>query len=297
MGYAILTAVRNESQHIAATIESVLAQETLPVRWMIACNGCTDGTDTIVESLTVKAGFIHLVRMPENGGRSFAAKVEALRVAHDSLAGLEYDFIGNLDGDITLPRDYYARVLEAFARNPRLGIAGGTYLDKAGDRFKPGRFDPLYPPGGVQVFRRSCYEDIGGYPVLRWGGEDSAACILARMRGWDTAALPIAPALHLRPWGGGAGRSLLKGRYVQGKMDYHLGMHPLYAILKFGARLGETPLLAGAVARLWGYGISSCLRERRDVSAEFVEHVRAEQLDKLRRLMGKGKTEANGKEC
>ena len=39
--------------------------------------------------------------------------------------------------------------------------------------------------GKVQTFRRKCFEEIGGYLPLKYGGIDAAAEIMTRMKGWE----------------------------------------------------------------------------------------------------------------
>ena len=88
----------------------------------------------------------------------------------------EYHFIGNLDADITFDESYYENLLEEFQKNPKLGIAGGMLFEESNGKFMPRYLSEMrYVPGGVQLFRRTCYEQVGGYLPSRWGGEDTIA--------------------------------------------------------------------------------------------------------------------------
>ncbi len=43
--YILITPARNEAQHLEKTIQSVVRQTALPLRWVIVSDGSTDGTD------------------------------------------------------------------------------------------------------------------------------------------------------------------------------------------------------------------------------------------------------------
>src|SRR2546422_11296842 len=56
-------------------------------------------------------------------------------------------------------------------------------------------------PGPLQLFRRECFESIGGYKPSRHGGVDLLATITARMHGWQTRAYAGRVLLHHRQQG------------------------------------------------------------------------------------------------
>ena len=70
--YVLITPARNEEVFIRQTIESVITQTVLPVKWIIVSDGSTDRTDDIVKEYTTKYQWIELVRMPESTERHFA---------------------------------------------------------------------------------------------------------------------------------------------------------------------------------------------------------------------------------
>ena len=169
--YVLLTAARNEESYIEDTIRSVVAQKRLPLKWVIISDGSTDETDRIIQSYVKQYDFIVYARRDEKSdGISFARKVFALRHGYELLAGLEYQFIGNLDADITFDESYYEHLIGEFQKNPKLGIAGGMLYEESNGKFMPRYLSEMrYVPGGVQLFRRTCYEQVGGYLPSRWG--------------------------------------------------------------------------------------------------------------------------------
>ena len=56
-------------------------------------------------------------------------------------------------------------------------------------------------PHAAQLVRRECYETIGGYAVLPYGGEDWYAQTCAKMNGWEIEAIPELPIFHHRHTG------------------------------------------------------------------------------------------------
>jgi hypothetical protein len=128
--------------------------------------------------------------------------------------------------------------------------------------------------------RHECYEAIGGYAVLKYGGEDWYAQTCARMKGWTAEAIPELKIYHLRHTG--AGSSVLRHRFRLGRLDYSVGSDPLFEVFKCLRRIPERPLLIGGLTRLAGFAWSCILREGRPVSDEFIEFLRREQRQKLK---------------
>lgn len=279
-GFTLITAAYNEEAYIENTIRSVLGQSVRPVKWVIVSDGSTDQTDEIIKTYTRENGFIELVRLEGSHKGNFSAKVQAIRIASDHLAGLEYDFIGILDADITLDPDYYATFFEMFRLDPQLGIAGGrihevksgAFQDRKGNRTRS-------VPGAVQLFRRQCYEAIGGIRPLAHGGEDWFAEVRARMQGWVVRSDQNLIAYHHRPTG--SADNLLRRWFQQGRMDFSLGSLPTFEVVKCCLRLWEKPFVLGGLARLAGFLWSYWVREDRGVSDEVVRFLRSEQRQRL----------------
>jgi hypothetical protein len=93
--------------------------------------------------------------------------------------------------------------------------------------------------GAIQLFRRECYEEIGGHHFARYGGEDTICEIIARMKGWSVYALPECIVFHHKT--GTMKRGVLGDAIRQGKMDYALGTHLVYESLKCVRRLQARP--------------------------------------------------------
>lgn len=286
--YALVTPARNEQAYIAKTILSVIAQNVKPVKWVIVSDGSTDQTDSIVEKYAADHGFIRLLKREGDPRRNFGSQVRAIQAGCRLLQGVPYDFFGNLDADISFGPDYYEKVLAKFRENPKLGLAGGFVHEEVDWQFQSRKFNSESSvPHAVQLFRRKCYEDTGGYVPLKYGGPDWHAEVMARMKGWEVRSFPEIKVFHHRRTLGADG--VLSGGYRQGLMDYSLGSLALFEIVKCLIRVSHRPFLIYAACRFAGYAAACLKREQRTVSREFVNYLRSEQRERLVNIMKRGK--------
>jgi glycosyltransferase involved in cell wall biosynthesis len=277
--YVLLTAAFNEEAYIEETIKSVLAQVILPSIWVIVSDGSTDRTDEIVQRYEMKHSFIRLLRRNKDPNRSFASKVFALRTGLQSLTLEANQFIGHLDADISLDPSYFRDLLKKFDEDPTLGIGGGWYVEKMSGEFRlsPGS-SPSSVPGAIAMFRRECYEDIGGLLPIEYGGEDWYAEIMARKCGWRVRSFSELTVRHLRETGTAGGA--LRYCYHQGFTDFSLGSHPMFELAKVARRIAWRPYVLGALARLLGF-VMAHICGKRMVPPDFVAFLRKEQMARL----------------
>jgi glycosyltransferase involved in cell wall biosynthesis len=278
--YVLLTAAHNEEANIEKALRSVISQTILPIRWIIVSDNSTDRTDEIIQSYSARYPFIEFVKVVRPTGYSFAAKIRAIHEGYKHLSGLAYEFIGNLDADIELENAYFEGLLHRMQADPKLGIAAGFVYEEMEGRFQSRDHNRLYSVAhAAQLVRRPCYEAIGGYAILKFGGEDTHATTSARMNGWDAKSFADLKIYHQRHTG--TRFSLLRSAFRGGRMDYYLGYGALFELIKSAGRLKESPLLIGGFARLLGFFWPYLLREPRAVSSEYIAFVRKEQRGQL----------------
>lgn len=283
--YVVVTAAYNEEKYIEQTIQSVISQTVLPIKWIVVSDASTDRTDEIVLRYAREYPFIALQRITEEHPRNFTAQVLAINAGFRSVEHLNFDFIGNLDADISFRPDYFERLLTAFDRDPELGLAGGTILEP-----KHGVFQKRVGTSGssvahaVQLFRRSCFNAVQPYVPMAYGGPDWIAEVRSRQYGWKVKTFDL-PVHHFRPTAGAEG--LLRGRLRQGRMDYSVGSLFLFEILKCVRRLRESPAILGALIRFCGYWGSFLRAEPLLAPDDFVAYLRLEQRQRLRNVFGR----------
>lgn len=277
--YVLITPAHNEADNIEKTIQSVVAQTILPLKWVIVSDGSTDRTDEIVSYYAEKYPFIKPLRREADGERNFCSKVFAIQLGLQSLAGITFDFIGNLDADVSFEPAYFQKLLDEFEKNSNLGIGGGTIHEARNGRLqtRPGNRSRSVP-GALQLFRRKCFAQIGGFVPLEHGGEDTVMEIKARMSGWEVRSFFHLIAHHHR-LNGNTGLTAVCFR--EGVRGYHLGNHPVYEFSRFIRRLGYRPRVLGSLSRLAGYCWSLLRREKRHVPLEVIRFLRNEQIIRL----------------
>ena len=281
--YVLMTAAWNEEKYIERPLQAIAAQTLPPRQWVVVSDGSTDRTDEIVLRYAQKYPFIRLYRMPASHQRSFAAQVDAINAGYEQQKHLDFDFVGNLDADLSFEPDYFERLIAEFHADCTLGMAGGTIwdLDPKDGSFAPRRLNRQHSVmHGVQLFRRECFDDLGGYQRLPYGSPDWHAEVFLRMRGWRVRSLPHLKAFHYRPTGS-AGKGVLWYSYRQGLADRSLGTHPLFELAKVARRAPSKYLGLNALAELAGF-VQAYLRGEKPVaSEEFVKYLRHEQMDRL----------------
>jgi hypothetical protein len=278
--YVLVTPVRDEEATIGRTIAAVVHQTVRPREWVIVSDGSTDETDEIIRDAMEDHPWIRLLCLSPRPGRSFAAVVHNTEAGIRHLNAADYGFLGLLDADVTFQADYFETLLRRFDADPALGLAGGVVIDVGlpKDRFPRNRIDV---PGAVQFFRRECFERIGGLIPIPEGGWDGMTCAMARMHGYRTRLFTDLPVDHLKPRNISEG-GVVRRKWQMGVRDYAAGYHPLFETVKCVSRLKEPPMVIGAVAWWTGYCTAALQRRSRIVPPSVVEHVRSEQIDRLR---------------
>ena len=188
MKYVLITAARNESAFIEHTLRSVVAQTHRPERWVIVDDGSTDETPQIVERHVKQNPWIELVRRPQRADRSFAGKAHAVSAGLERVKDVQFEVMGNLDADVSFEPDYMAFVMGRFEGDPKLGVAGTPFTEVGGyDSTRDSFEGQNYVAGPCQLFRCTCWQDIGGYVANKAGGVDWIAVMTARMKGWTVS--------------------------------------------------------------------------------------------------------------
>jgi len=283
--YVLITPARNEELHIGNTIKSVISQTVLPMQWVIVSDGSTDRTDEIVKGYLAGNSWIKFIRMPEHRDRQFAAKVQCFNAGYEQVKGLDFHIIGNLDADISFDKYYFQFLIEKLAEDSRIGVAGTPFVENG--KHYDYRFTNIeHVSGACQLFRRECFEEIGGYVPIKGGGIDWLAVTTARMKGWKTRTFTDKTCLHHRKMGTGSCSPIMTW-FRQGRKDYFLGNHPLWEIFRVLYQMTKKPYIIGGSFLLFGYVRAGLMREQRPVSGELMEFYHKEQMHRLKNMLSR----------
>lgn len=283
MKYVLITPAHNEADFIDKTLESVCAQTSPPERWIIVDDGSTDKTAEIISKYAARYPWIEVVHRPEHLDRSFAAKVQAFNAGLERAQPLQFDVIGNLDADLSFEPNYLEFLLGRFSEDPKLGVAGTPFLENGYDSARDSFEGVNHVAGGCQLFRRQCFQDVGGYVPNRAGGIDWIAVTTARMKGWTTRSFPEKRFHHYRSLGT-AGRSGRAAIFSYGEKDYYLGNSPIWQLFRVAYWMTKRPVQG--LALLAGYGWAALRRIKRPISPQLIRFHRREQMKKLRAIFG-----------
>ena len=278
--YVLVTPAHNEEANIEKTLKSMVSQTILPEKWVIVSDGSTDSTDEIVKRYAIQHDWIELVRMPHHSDRQFAAKVYAFNAGYEKIKGTTYEIIGNLDADISFEKDYFEFLLSKFEEDQELGVTGTPFVEDG--KHYDYRFTNIeHVSGACQLFKRKCFEDIGGYTPIRGGGIDWVAVTTARMKGWKTRTFTEKTCLHHRKMGTGNSSAMMTW-FRQGQKDYFLGNHPFWEIFRTLYQMTKKPFIIGGSFLFFGFAWAGLKGVKRPISEKLMKFIRREQMQRLK---------------
>jgi len=291
--YVLITPARNEAEFIEATIKSMVRQTVRPAKWVIVSDGSTDGTDEIVKKYAANHDWIELLRMPERRERHFAGKVYAFNAGYARVKETGYEVIGLVDADISFDEEYFSFLLGKLAGDRKLGLVGTPFQESSRPAYDYRFVSIEHVSGCCQLFRRECFEEIGGYVPVKNGGIDHIAVLTARMKGWKTRTFTEKVVLHHRKIGT-AQHNRFKAGFRTGAQDYALGGHPLWEVFRTAYQMTKKPFVVGGLVLGAGYFWSMLLRKERPISREMIAFRRREQMQRLRKFLTGNRSNGDG---
>lgn len=276
--YVVITPVRDEEKFLPLAIKSMVAQTLRPQEWVIVNDGSKDRTGEIIEEAVRQYPWIRAVHRVDRGYRKWGAGIiEAFYDGFNTLSCQDWDFMSKLDGDLSFEPDYFERALQKFQENPRVGIGGGILYHFEDGQVVWEKHPTFHVRGGTKIYRRSCWNDIGGLWV--GPGSDTVDEVKANKQGWITMSFTDIHLQHHRFTGASWGR--WGGIVKDGKIDYVSGYHPLFLAAKAFVRLRRRPYFLGSFALVYGYIAAYFQRIPRVNDAELIRYLRHQQLARL----------------
>lgn len=279
--YVVISPVRDEAEFIEKTIDSMTKQTITPSTWVIVNDGSKDGTELIVQEYSRAYPWIKLINRPDRKVRQRGkGVVEAFYAGFNTLE-VNYDFVVKLDGDVSFGPDYFEGLLQKFASDPTLGIAGGGLYEKPDGQTWVLMTSKDHVRGCTKIYRQTCFTAIGGLVLsMGWDGIDEWKALSL---GWKVQSFTEYPIYHFRFTGAATG--YLKSFYEQGWGAYRMGYLPLYMIARGFWHMADRPYITGGLAMLWGYLKAWLQHEEMLADASVVRFVRQTQMKKLTGLL------------
>ena len=277
--YVVVTPVRDEEAYLPLTIESMVRQTIRPQQWVIVNDGSKDRTGEIIDEAARQHPWIRGVHRTDRGFRKWGAGIiEAFYDGYHALDSTDWEYMSKLDGDLSFEPDYFQKTFAKFRADPKIGIGGGVLYHHDGGGEKVLENHPkFHVRGGVKIYRRACWEAIGGLWV--GPGSDTVDEVKANMLGWTTTSFFDIHMIHHRFTGASWGR--WGGLVKDGKIDYVSGYHPLFLTVKSIVRLPRRPYFIGSFALVYGYISAHLQRTPRVDDPELIRYLRQQQLAKL----------------
>lgn len=286
----IVSPVRNEAAHIERVVRAVAAQELPPARWIVIDDGSDDGTLELLRDLEPEVGFLTVAQAPRVAaapGRDRLARAAAPRTFNAGLAVAgditAYTHVMKLDGDIELAPSYLRRLMERFAADPLLGLAGGV-LDEPleGGGFRRLKIAGNHVHGALKCYSRDCFASIGG--VQERLGWDTIDETYARMRGFTTVSFTDLVSIHHRPIGSADGT--VRGHARHGECAYIAHQTPSWVTLR-ALKVGRRrPAGLSGLAFIFGYARAAVRRVERVPDPEYRRFTHRELRRRMLGAMG-----------
>ena len=249
----------------------MIAQTRLPESWVIVDNGSVDETFSYARALAQRYRWIDVTAsdataVAEPGPpivRAFLAGVERLPGAVDVLV--------KLDADVSFDDQHFERLLDAFASDSTLGMAGSVCLEERDGTWAEVTVSALHVRGAVRAYRWRCFEDVS--PIEAKLGWDTVDELKAHLAGWRTGTIDGITFRHHRSLGARDGRRWERARR-QGHASHYLGYRSWYLVMRAIRRSLDDP---AALAMLWGYCEAAWGRETRHPDEAVRREVRRRQ--------------------
>lgn len=249
--YILVTPCKNEEHNLPHLIESVAIQTIRPVLWVIVDDGSNDNTPQITKEAAKNYYWIKVLRLEEKSKRDLGLHLAEITkkgfnfcIQYCIEKGIEYNYLGNVDADLTFDNSFFEYLIAEFEKDSKLGIASGGIILTVGGRLVQVKGLPVdEPSGGDMLIRRKCFEECGGIPQSY--AYDAVLKAKSRLKGWKTRRFERNLATEARDVGNAEG--YFKGFVQTGKASYYLNFHPIHVFAKGILKSLRRPYYGGSI--------------------------------------------------
>jgi biofilm PGA synthesis N-glycosyltransferase PgaC len=284
--YVAITPTRDEADLLPRMISCMLKQTVQPETWILVDTGSTDGTRELIERLEKEHSWVRVAHVGASSKRDrWSPVVHALETGVRLIDRIP-TIVVKVDADVSFGSQYFERVLRAFQRDPRLGMASGIQFERVGGSWRPQHTTTTMIASPIRAFRWECLEDV--FPLHRGLGWDGADHVQASLHGWKTAVLPDRELAFRHRRREGARDGSLKYWYEEGRAAHVLRYRSSYLTARALYRAAAEP---PALLLLIGYVAAKIAREPQLRDARATRRIREDQ--RLRHWLQRGR-EARG---
>lgn len=269
--YIVVTPVKNEGVNLPNLIQSMVDQTVKPILWVIIDDGSTDNTPKIIKKAQEEHKWVRSIRINSDKrdmGLHLASVIRKgfdIAIEYCKRNGIDYGYLGNVDGDLTLEHAFFENLIKEFEKDPELGIASGGTNHIIGNHIVHAKLREDEPSGGHMLIRRKCFEECGGIPLTyAW---DSVLKVKAWLREWKAKRFEENIATEIRAVSSAEG--YWKGFMHSGRASYYLNFHPIHVICRSIKYSFKSRWYTG-FAYLAGY-LSSAIRRAKQIDDKEVK--------------------------
>jgi len=225
LDFSIVIPTFNTAAMTLACCRAAIAAAPAESEVIVVDDGSTDGTCDV---LRAEVPEVRIVRLDVNS-RFAAAANAGVAVSNGAIILL-------LNSDTRVDREAPAKLLDAFAADATLGVAGAQLVDADGTpqwsggpqptllwlvvmvsgiahvlprRMRPRGGDVGWVSGAAMAFRRDAWNDAGPFnETYRFYAQDLELCVRARANGWHVRVIEDARVVH------DGGATLRRARHV-----------------------------------------------------------------------------------
>jgi len=225
--YAVITPVLDERENLDRLARALEAQSVLPAAWIIVDTGSQDGSLEAARALARRHDWVRTLEIDPERARG-GPIVRAFN-AGMTLAPAYADIVVKLDADISFSEDYFDRLLDAFAADPRLGIASGTCFEERNGEWRERHVTADNVWGACRAYRTACLDVVS--PLEERMGWDGIDVLKANARGWRTGIVPGLSFRHHRGEGSRDGNRFAPW-LARGRVAHYMGYRPSFLMIR-----------------------------------------------------------------